>query len=362
MTYSARPKQRKILKIVTGVMVGLLVFGVVAVWWGYSHYQQQLEPVSSLQADQTVTIVQGATAQQVAREFEQLGLIRSSWAFEVYMRQNNLRSLLRSGTYALSPHMSVPMIAEIVTSELAVERWVTIAPERRLDQIRADLINRGGFDPDDVDAALDPALYDGHPALAQKPAGASLEGYLYPETFQADATTTAQDIITLSLDQMASNLTPQIRQGIAAQGLTLHEGIILASIVEREVDEINPDDRPRVAQVFLLRLADDMKLQSNATTFYGAVISGEQATYEQLGDVRYDTPYNTYQNAGLPPSPVSNVSRTSLEAVASPAATDYLYFVSGDRDEQGVSVTHFSRTLDEHERNIQLYCTTLCGR
>ena len=230
----------------------------------------------------------------------------------------------------------------------------TILPEHRLGEIRESLINEGGFSLEEVDEALDPAQYDGHPALSDKPANANLEGYIYPETFQISHSTTAQDIIELSLNEMASYLSPTIREGIRAQGLTVHEGIILASIVEREVDTVNPNDRPQVAQVFYSRLEMDMDLQSDATSGYGAALDGVEATLD------HQTPYNTYQNAGLPPTPISNVTISSLQAVADPADTDHLYFVSGDRDENNVSVTYFSRTLEEHEKKTNLYCTTLC--
>jgi UPF0755 protein len=339
---------------------------IAASFVGYRYYQQQLEPVSTVEASRAITIKSGANVQQVARDLEQIGLIKSSWALEVYMRQNNLRSSLRSGTYSLSPHMSARQIAAIITSELALDRWVIIAPERRLDQIRDDLINDAGFTADEVDSALDPALYIDHPALIDRPAGASLEGYLYPETFKADANTTPQQIIELSLDEMAANLTPEIRSGIQAQGLTVHEGIILASIVEREVESTNPADRPQVAQVFYTRLEQGIKLQSNATTLYGAILSGDDDQFSDLGgEVSYPTAYNTYQNEGLPPSPISNVSVSSLEAVASPASTDYLYFVSGDDclpgSGQATCTNYFARTYEEHQRNVSQYCQLRCS-
>src|SRR5690606_37142837 len=113
-----------------------------------------------------------------------------------------------------------------------------------------------------------PAAYLGHPALEGKPLGASLEGYLYPESFQRTGATTVQSIISQSLDEMAEALTPDIRAGIAAQGLSIHEGIILASIVGKEVSGKNPADRPQAAQVFLKRLKIGMRLQSNATDNY----------------------------------------------------------------------------------------------
>jgi len=200
-----------------------------------------------------------------------------------------------------------------------------------------------------VTSSLNPANYQGHPALVDKPPAASLEGYLYPDSYQKTGTTDASFIVTAALDEMEDKLTPDIRSAFARQGLSTYEGIILASIVEKEVS--NQGDRNQVAQVFLKRLKIDMALQSDATASYGAILDGKPASSS------YDSPYNTYLHKGLPPTPISNVSESSLKAVAFPANTDWIYFVSGDD-----GTTHFAKTLDVHESNVQQYCTELCGR
>jgi UPF0755 protein len=199
-----------------------------------------------------------------------------------------------------------------------------------------------------VDAALDPALYINHPALTDKPKGANLEGYLYPESFQKTADTTPKHIIKLSLNEMQLRLTPDIRQAISKQGLTLHQAITIASIIEQEVS--NPIDRAQAAQVFLKRYRSDMPLGSDPTAFYGARLDKKSPS------VSYDSPYNTRIHKGLPPGPIGNVTDQSLKALAFPAGTDWLYFVSGDDGR-----THFSKTLEEHQALTKKYCTKLCG-
>jgi UPF0755 protein len=223
---------------------------------------------------------------------------------------------------------------------------VTILPAQRLDQIRTALIN-SGFKEADVDEALKPELYADHPALVDKPEGANLEGYLYPETFHKTATTKPEAIIRLALDETQARLTPDVRAGIVKQGLTVHQGIILASIIEQEVS--NPDDKKVVAQVFLKRLREDMALESDPTAHYGAILAGAEPT------LQFDSPYNTYKIKGLPPGPISNVGSASLLAVANPATGDYLYFVAGDDGK-----TYFSRTLAEHESLTRQHCKKLC--
>jgi UPF0755 protein len=131
------------------------------------------------------------------------------------------------------------------------------------------------------------------------------------------------------------------------RGLSMHEGIILASIVEQEVS--TPEDRAKVAQVFYNRMKRGMLLQSDVTAFYGAHILGVSPS------THVDSPYNTYVHPGLPVGPISNVSATSLQAVANPANSDYLYFVAGDD-----GTTYFSHTQAEHEALVRQYCIKLC--
>jgi UPF0755 protein len=195
---------------------------------------------------------------------------------------------------------------------------------------------------------MDPANYPNHPALTDVPEGQGLEGYLYPESFQKTAETTPHEIIRQSLDQMALRLTPDLRQAFSKQGLTLHQAITLASIVEQEVS--NDADRAQAAQVFLKRYKSDISLGSDPTAFYGALKEGEEPT------VFHDSPYNTRIHKGIPPGPIGNVTESSLSAVAFPAQTDWLFFVSGDDGK-----THFSKTQAEHEALTKKYCTKLCN-
>lgn len=355
-----RLKQRSSGRFKVLVIALLLIIGVITgvAFYGYRHYQQQLEPISQSDIIKVITVESGEGANSVADRLEQEGLVRAAWAFLWYMRSEGLRGDLRAGSYALQPRMSVSEIAGIITGSAGVQvDSFTIAPERRIDQIRGDLIN-AGFSPNEVEAALNPERHRDHPALAKLPADATLEGYLYPETFAVDTSTTADDIIRLSLNELDERLSDELIAAFEAHGLSLHEGIILASVVEREVTAENPNDRPQVAQVFLSRLEMDMRLESDITALYGAVLDG----VEPGNRSGYTSPYNTYQNDGLPPSPISNVTSSGLEAVAFPANTDYLYFVSADDclEDDGVCTNYFSKTLEEHERLVRQHCQIRC--
>lgn len=340
-----RPRRagRRVL-IILAVVVAVLVAAVVAVRQVYYH---NLQPVdSSAQSSQLFTVEPGATVDDIASALEEAGLIKSAWAFKLYVSSKQVRGDLQAGTYSFSPALSVSaIIAQLTHGKVATDS-VTILPGQRLDQIREALIN-SGFTEDEVDLALDAAAYAGHPALVDKPAGANLEGYIYPETFHKAGHTTAEDIVSLSLDVIQEHLTPDIRAAFAQHGLNVFQGITLASIVEKE--SARHEDRTRIAQVFLKRLDIGMPLQADPTAFYGALLAGREPSLD------FPSPYNTYQHSGLPPGPISNVSASSLQAVANPADTDWLYFVAGDD-----GTTHFARTLEDHERNIQQYCIELC--
>lgn len=335
------PKLLLILVLIIGLLLGGAAVGA------YRFYQENLKPVSASQKQIVVTIPLGASLSEISDLLADAGVIRSDWAFERYVRNAGLENELQAGTYSLLPSQSVQEIVVIITRGEIMKDLVTILPGQRIDQIRQALINHG-FDEPEVDAALDPSNYEDHPALVEKPEGVGLEGYLYPESFQMTAETTAESIIRSSLDEMQNRLTPDVRNGIVAQGLTVYQGIILASILEQEV--IDPEEKRQASQVFLSRLQIGMKLESDATAPYGAILAGEEPS------LTYDSRYNTYLHEGLPPTPISNISEASLQAVANPAGTDWLYFVSGDD-----GVTHFSKTLEEHEALTRQYCTKLCG-
>ena len=336
---------RRIVAVVL-ILLALFVGGSIAV---HRHYTQNLLPLSSNQTTQDVTIKSGSSVKQIATQLQTEKLIRSSWAFERYVKSKQLDDKLQAGTYAFSPSQSIEQIVHTLTKGKVSTNLVTILPGQRIDQVRASFIN-DGFAPGDVDAALKPELYTNMPVLAFKPADVpTLEGLLWPDSYQKDATTSPSAIISESLLAMGEHLTPTVQQGFAAEGLTTYQGLILTSIITQEVSK--PSDQPMVAQVFLSRLKSGMMLGSDVTASYGAVAAG------RAPNLSYDSPYNTLIHPGLPPSPISTITNNALTAATHPAGTDYVYFVAGDD-----GTTHFSKTLAEHEALTDQFCHKLCGR
>ncbi len=348
-TYSLGKKTSRLPRhvlISIAVFVAVIMIGVIAVQrW----YVVNLEPVSSSTQKQYITIQSGATLSEIAKQLATAGLIRSDQAFIWYVSAHNARDKLQAGTYSLNPSQSTQAIADAIINGKVATDLVTILPAQRIDQIRQAFI-KSGFKAADVDAALAANQYRASfPALADNPAGASLEGFLYPDSFQKTASTNPRQIIEESLAEMQTHLTTDIRSGFAAHGLTVYQGVTLASIVEQEVP--GQSDREQAAQVFLKRLAIGMQLGSDVTAYYGAIKDNVPPS------LTYDSPYNTLIHTGFPPGPISNVSASSLEAVAHPADTDWLYFVAGDDGK-----TYFAKTLDEHNANVAKYCHKLCSQ
>jgi UPF0755 protein len=330
------------------LLLALIILGLVGVLVVRQLYNADLKPVSRDTQSQVFTVNDGDSVKEIADNLKHSNLIRSPWALELYVHSEELGSELQAGTYALSPSETTQAIITTLTKGKVTSRLVTILPGRRIDQVRADLIN-DGFSPSDVASALQPNQYDDLPALAYKPTMVTtLEGLLWPDSFQKDASTDASQIIRESLVEMGQHITPDVQAEFAAEGLTVYQGITLTSIVDQEVNK--PTDQAQAAEVFLSRIKLNMPLGSDVTAFYGAIAAGKPAS------LTYDSPYNTLLHVGLPPTPISSISSSALQAVTHPASTNWLYFVTGDN-----GTTYFSTTEQDHEAQTAKYCHKLCA-
>ena len=330
-------------------LVPLIILVVVlgGVWSLHHWYFSSLRPVSANHSIVYFTVSPGESSHQIAKNLQQTHLIRSSRAFETYLRSKET-PILQAGTYKFSQSMSVQEIVHAMVVGDVAKNLLTVLPGKRLDQIK-QAFAKAGYSQSEIDSAFDAANYAGHPALASLPRGASLEGFLYPDSFQKETTTPASTIVTESLDEMEKHLSDQIIGGFGPQGLSVYQGVILASIVVQESGD--PASQPIIAQVFLSRLKQNMMLGSDVTAFYASAIAGQKSS------VSIDSPYNTRLYPGLPPGPIGNVTASALNAVAHPASTDYLYFVAGDDGK-----LHFSHTQAEHDQAVAQYCHKGCSQ
>ncbi|MEW6233293.1 MAG: endolytic transglycosylase MltG, partial [Chloroflexota bacterium] len=193
--------------------------------------------------------------------------------------------------------------------------------------------------------------YD-YPFLRDRPAGSSLEGYLFPDTYHIAGRPSAEALVGMMLEGFGQRFTPAMRQQAAERKLTIHQAVTVASLVEREAQAAS--ERPIIAAIYLKRWATGMPLEADATVQYAIGYRAETKLWWnplQLGELRtVQSPYNTYLNPGLPPGPICSPGLASLQAVLQPAKTDFLYYYS-----KGDGTHAFARSFEEHLENQKKY-------
>ncbi|MCL2444951.1 endolytic transglycosylase MltG [Candidatus Saccharibacteria bacterium] len=345
------------------VLAGLIVVAGVS---AFVFYRMGLRPVDrdneSLVA---IDIPSGESTAAIARRLRDAELIRNDRVFVVYARLNSERVSIQAGRHELSPSWSVSEIIERLSEATRADTFeVTFIPGSTIMDVREVLAGHG-FSDAEIDAAFN-AVSD-HPVLRYRPVGAgaemeefvvgaSLEGYIFGETYQFVVGASAEMIVRRALDELyqvieENDLVARFRAVGERFGLeyemNIHEALILASVIQKEVADW--DEARQVAQVFLTRLAVGMPLGADPTFKYVANMMGVP------WDIHLDSPYNTRIHAGLMPGPIAMPGLRVLLALADPAEGDYLFFVAGDD-----GITRFSRTLAEHEWLTQQYCRVLC--
>lgn len=285
----------------------------------------------------TVLVKPGMTTQAIGELLYAKGLIKNVSIFRVVARLEKADGALQAGEYNFTRAMTVrEMIGKLVRGETAYKQF-TIPEGFTVDQIAALLESRKLAPADKFKAyAAGYTPYDYiSPATNVK---YKAEGFLFPDTYRVAAGSSPEQIAKAMSAQFDRQFTPAMRQRAADLGLSVRQVVILASLVEKEAQVAK--ERPVIAAVFLSRLKQEMPLQSCATIQY---ILGYPKAELTVQDTEIPSPYNTYQNMGLPPGPIANPGLASIQAVLYPASTDYLYFVA---NKDGSHI--FSRTYDEH--------------
>ncbi len=309
-------------------------------------YHQALKPVDSNDSHPVITeVVSGSTPDQIASLLREKGVIRSAVAFTVHTRIHRIQNKLQAGTYTFDKKMSTQDIAAQLTKGPTAEEFeITFLPGGTLRDGKKVLLG-AGYSEEEIDAAF-MAQYD-HPLFEGRPASSDIEGYLFGETHRFVKGASLDSVLLRFFDDFYEVIEEKnIKAAYEKQGLTLYEGITLASVVQRES---GGGDEAQIAQVFLLRIDKGIQLGSDVTYQYIADKLGLERS------VTLDNPYNTRRYTGLPPGPIATPGVRALQAVAEPAAGDYLYFLSGDDD-----TTYFAHTEAEHEKNIREHCQKKC--
>jgi UPF0755 protein len=325
--------------------LGAMIVGVslATVIW----YNVQLTPrTDDKQQSVLVTIELGTAPGAIGQLLEEKAIIRSRLAFGIYSRLSGAWNNLQAGTYSFLPSDSTPQIVKDLVDGNVHTKEITFYPGATLAEHRQVLLD-AGFDQTEIDVAF-AKTYDS-PLFATKPSGTDLEGYIYGETYNFNSGTTVETVLQRTFNEFYTDIVDNnLVEGFRLQGLTLYEGITLASIIQREVS--GEADQKQVAQVFFARLRSGMQLGSDVTFIYAA------EKLDIIPTSTLDSPYNTRISIGLPPGPISSPGLSALLAVADPAGGDYLYFLSGDND-----TTYFSITEAEHQANIRDHCQVKCS-
>lgn len=304
-------------------------------------YHQYSRPPGTTEKEVILDIPPGRTLREIAERLKEEGLIRSPLLFRLTATYQGKGRRLQSGEYLLSPTMRPEEILDILYRGRVYLHRVTI-PEGYNIRETADLLERKGLLKGDEFLALaaDPGF-----ASSLGLEAASLEGYLFPDTYLLSRRMDGAAIARKMVENFKRRFTPKHQERAKEVGLTVHEIVTLASIIEKEVKV--PEERPLVSAVFHNRLKNGIPLQADPTVLYALPPGTDNIRKD---DLSVDSPYNTYLHKGLPPGPIASPGTDSIIAALYPAEEDYLYFVSRNDGSH-----HFSRTLSEHNRAVKLY-------
>lgn len=296
-----------------------------------------LQPVSTSKTYTNFVIDKGATATKIASDLQSAGLIRNALVFRIYLRATGQGSKIQTGEFKLSPSFNVFQTVSALQSG-PIEIWVTIPEGFRREEVAEKFAAAFGKDQAFVTEFLD---------LTQ-----GSEGMLFPDTYLFPKDVSAKAVVT----KMASNFNIKTKDLKASGNLNFQQGLILASLIERET--ITDAERPVVAGILMNRLNLGMPLQVDASVQY--VVANimcakniENCKWWEpplLGDLEIKSPFNTYKNTGLPPAPIASPGLSSLKAALNPDQNDYLYYIH-----DGSGQIHYAKTLEEQNANVHRY-------
>jgi UPF0755 protein len=314
----------------TFLLIVILAAGAFAAWLIYA-------PVTPA-AQTSLMLRPGFSTKRIGAELKKAGIIRSQLAFDLW-RMTHPRLKLKAGEYSFEKPANLPEVYRRIAHGDVVIHTVTIPEGYTMFDIAKAI----------EDAGLGPAADFVHVAETQTqlvsdfaPQATSLEGYLFPNTYEFTRTQT--------MEEMAAAMVRQFR--LVAEQIGLRTDVpgtvTMASIVEKETAA--PEERPLVASVYYNRLARKMALDADPSVIYAELLSGTYTGTLHHDDMAVNSPYNTYRVAGLPPGPIGNPGRSSLEAALHPENSKFLYFVA-----DGNGHHRFSETFEEHNRNVAAY-------
>lgn len=303
----------------------LIIIVVGGTFWFYKNSR----PVSNVEKFSYFIIAKGASASQIGNKLESAGLIKSAVAFKLYLQFTGQSGKVQTGEFRLTPSYSLFQTADAIFKG-PIELWVTIPEGLRREEMAQKVATTLGRDSSFVADFLQ--------------ASEGEEGYLFPDTYLFPRDVAASTVVKRMLDTFASR-TGDLENN---SGLSLGQAITLASLLERETK--TDRERPVVAGILIKRLNSGWPLQTDAAVQYAVGTSKDWWPILTLDNLSIKSPYNTYKNRGLPPSPIASPGLSSIKGVFGPTQSDYWYYI---HDVKGQ--IHYARTLEEHNANISKY-------
>jgi UPF0755 protein len=321
------------------VLVALAAVAAAVAGFYYARVDEKYQGFAGV--EQFVEIPSGAGSRAIGRALVAAGVVRDEWTFRLAVYLTGTARELKAGEYRFTGPSSAKDVARKIARGEVYLRPVTFPEGLTIKEMSRVFESRGLGPAADVAAASDPGA-----TKDVDPAAKDLEGYLFPETYSLPRKARAATLVAQMAARFLAVMDEPLRREAEAQGRTVREVVTLASLVEKETAK--PEERPIVAAVYLNRLRIGMGLQCDPTVIYALERAGKYSGNLTRDNLRFDSPYNTYRYAGLPPGPIAAPGRASIEAVLRPAQVDYLYFVSRN---DGSHV--FATTLAEHNRNVK---------
>lgn len=321
------------------LIVLVAIIGGGGAWWAYA---KLIEPYRGYpDAEVFVDIPVGSGPNNIGDRLVRAGVVRDAMTFRAAVLVSGRARALKAGEYRFeSPMHALDVINKIARGDV-YERLLTFREGLTIGEMSQVFEEKGfGKAAEFVKASQNSALI-----ADLDPAARDLEGYLFPETYSLPRDTPATVVVEQMVAGFKKALTVDLRTAAKAQGLTIRELVTLASLVEKETGA--GDERPLVAAVYRNRMKINMGMQADPTVIYALQKAGQYRGNLTRDNLQFDSPYNTYRYAGLPPGPIASPGRAALEASAKPAEVDYLYFVSKN---DGTHV--FASNLDDHNKNV----------
>lgn len=338
----------KSTKIIIAVISALAIILIIACSW----WLNLTRPVS-LGKPAELTIETGEGSAAIAQKLQTAGLIKSASAFKLYAALDGEAKKFKAGHYVFGGLVTYQKISDSLLAGDKVGNTIKITiPEGWTSkEIDAYLAKNNKFDAGEFSAAINEAssnalLKNKFSFLDSLLVAASLEGYLFPDTYSIYKTAAVDEVIQKMLANFDRKLRPEWRAEIERQGKSIFQIVTMASIIEKEVRK--QEDMKIVSDIFWRRIGNEQRLESCATLAYILGVNKSQYT---LQDTEVDSPYNTYRNKGLPPGPISNPGASAIEAAIYPQANKFNFFLTAS----GSGETIYSRTFEEHVLNKNKY-------